>query len=111
MKIKYLLSQYKFITKEMKKEADVYSRLSSVVTSRCCSDELFAQYRASWLRLLELNEKAYNIMYEYRVLSSSVLYRVLFFFGVMPKQNGFRFANGCKSAFNYSQLINLVNLK
>lgn len=110
MKIKSLLNEYKSISKEMKIEAKNYNYLySAVKTSH--SKETFIKYQESWKKLISLNEKAYGVMYEYRKLCGSPLYKVMFFLGVLPKQNSFRFINGSKTQFKYNQMINLVNLK
>jgi hypothetical protein len=110
MKIKNLLSEYKRIAKEMKEEAKNYNYLSLAVRSSH-SKETFTKYQNSWKRLISLNEKAYSIMYEYRKLCGSLSYRVLFFFGILPKQNTFRFIDGRKTQFKYDQMINLLNLR
>ena len=110
MKIKNLLNEYKNISKEMRNEAKNYNYLSSVVmTSR--SKETFIKYQESWKKLISLNEKAYGIMYEYRKLCGSALYKAMFFLGVLPKQNSFRFINGSKTRFKCDLMINLLNLK
>lgn len=110
MKIKSLLSEYKRIANEMKEEAKNYNRLSSAVRTSS-SKEIFVKYHESWKRLLSLNEQAYKIMYEYRKLCGSALYKAMFFIGILPKQNSFRFINGSKTEFKYEQMINLLNLK
>ena len=110
MKIKNLLKEYKSISKEMKIEAKNYNYFSSAVM-HSCSDKTFAEYQKSWKKLISLNEKAYGVMYEYRALCGSLLYKVMFFLGVLPKQNSFRFINGSKTQFKYNQMINLLNLK
>jgi len=111
MKIKKLLMQYKSIAREMKSEARNYNNLAIAVRSRYCSDKTFENYRASWKRLLALNDEAYRVMCEYRRLAGSVLYRALFLLGVMPRQNSFRFIDGSETQFSYNQMINLLNLK
>ncbi len=110
MKIKNLLSEYKSIAKEMKAEAKNYNRLSLAVM-HSCSDRTFAEYKNSWKKLLSLDEKAYHIMYEYRKFSGSFLYKAMFFLGVMPKQNSFRFVNESRTRFKYENMINLLNIK
>lgn len=110
MKIKSLLNEYKRIAKEMKEEAKKYNYLSSAIR-HSCSDKTFAEYRNSWRKLISLNDKAYSIMYEYRTLCGSPLYKAMFFLGILPKQNSFRFINGSKTQFKYEQMINLLNLK
>ena len=110
MKIKSLLSEYKRVVKEMKKEAKRYNYLSSAVM-HSCSEKTFAEYKESWGKLISLNEQAYSIMYEYRTLCGSLFYKTIFFLGVLPKQNSFRFINGSKTQFKYEQMINLLNLK
>lgn len=110
MKIKSLLNEYKNISKEMRKEAKNYNYLfSAVKTSH--SKETFLKYQESWKKLIFLNEQAYHIMYEYRKLCGSIRYKVMFFLGILPKQNSFRFINESKTQFKYDQMINLVNLK
>lgn len=110
MKIKNLLNEYKNISKEMRNEAKNYNYLySAVKTSH--SKETFIKYQESWKKLISLNEKAYSIMYEYRTLCGSIRYKTMFFLGILPKQNSFRFINGSKTQFKYDQMINLVNLK
>lgn len=109
MKIKSLLSEYKRIAKEMKEEVKNYNHLSLAVRTSH-SREICVKYQNSWKRLLSLNEKAYNIMYEYRSLCNSSKYRFLFFVGILPKQNTFRFVNDSKTQFKYDQLINMFNL-
>ena len=111
MKLKDLLKQYKAIANEMKKEAKNYNNLAISVSSRGCSKENYIKFRSSWLRLVSLNEQAYKIMYEYRKLSGSLFYRVLFFLGIMPKQNTFRFISGNCGQFKCVQMINLLNLR
>lgn len=110
MKVTRLLSEYKSIAKEMKEEVKKYNYLSSVVR-HSCSDKTFAEYKDSWKKLISLNEKAYRVMYEYRTLCGSFLYRVLFLLNILPKQNTFRFVDESKTRFKYDQMINLVNLK
>lgn len=110
MKIKSLLNEYKNISKEMRNEAKNYNYLSSAVM-HSCSDKTFAEYKKSWKKLISLNEQAYRIMYEYRTLCGSLIYKTMFFIGLLPKQNSFRFINGSKTQFKYDQMINLVNLK
>lgn len=110
MKIKSLLSEYKSIAKEMKEEAKKYNYLSLAIR-HSCSDKTFAEYKNSWEKLISLNEQAYSIMYEYRTLCGSLLYKVMFFLGVLPKQNSFRFINGSKTQFKCKLMINLLNLK
>ena len=111
MKIKNLLNEYKNISKEMRNEAKNYNRLSFAVRSNYCNKETFAKYQNSWKRLISLNEKAYQIMYEYRKLCNTFSYRFLFFCGFLPKQNTFRFVDESKTQFKYDQMINLLNLK
>lgn len=109
MKIKNLLNEYKNISKEMRNEAKNYNYLSSaVMTSH--SKEIFKKYQESWEKLISLNERAYGVMYEYRELCGSALYKALFFVGVLPKQNSFRFINESKTQFKCEQMINLLNL-
>ena len=110
MKIKSLLCEYKNIAKEMKEEAKRYKYLSSIVEHSLCSDQTFAEYKNSWKRLISLNNEAYGVMYEYRKLCGSIRYKAMFFLGILPKQNSFRFKNGSKTEFNYKQIINLLNL-
>ena len=110
MKIKSLLIQYKNISKEMRNEARNYNYLSLAVRTSH-SKKTFEDYQNSWKKLISLNEKAYSIMYEYRKLSGSFSYKLLFFFGILPKQNSFRFIDGSKTQFKYDQMINLLNLK
>ena len=110
MKLKTLLNEYKNISKEMKAEAKNYNYLSLAVRSSH-SKETFVKYQESWKKLLRLNEKAYKVMYEYRKLCSTFFYRSLFFCGILPKQNSFRFVDGSKTQFNYDQMINLLNLR
>lgn len=110
MKIKKLLNEYKNISKEMRNEAKNYNYLSSAVRTSH-SKETFLKYQESWKKLISLNEKAYGVMYEYRKLCCSLLYKVMFKIGVLPKQNSFRFINGSKTQFKCDQMINLVNLK
>ena len=110
MKIKKLLMQYKAIAKEMKREAQNYNNLS-VTVRFSCSHKTFEDYRASWKRLLALNDQAYSVMCEYRRLAGSGRYRALFLIGVMPRQNSFRFIDGSETQFRYEQMINLLNLK
>lgn len=110
MKIKNLLNDYKNISKEMRKEAKNYNYLSlAVMTSH--SKETFIKYQESWKKIISLNEKAYCIMYEYRKLCGSIRYKAMFFIGVLPKQNSFRFINGSDTQFKCDLMINLVNLK
>lgn len=110
MKIKNLLNEYKNISKEMREEAKKYNYLSlAVMTSH--SKETFIKYQESWKKLISLNEKAYGVMYEYRKICGSFLYKTLFFFGILPKQNTFRFINGSKTQFKCDLMINLLNLK
>ena len=111
MKLKNLLQQYKNISKEMRREAQNYNYLSAAVRSNYCSKETFAKYQNSWKKLISLNEEAYKIMYEYRSLCSRFSYRVLFFLGILPKQNTFRFVDGSKTQFKFDMMINLLNLK
>ena len=111
MKIRSLLSEYKRIAKEMKAEAQNYNYLCKAVRTNYCTEETFEKYRNSWKRLISLNAKAYSIMYEYRTLCNSLKYRFLFFLGVLPKQNSFRFINESKTQFKCDLMINLVNLK
>ena len=111
MKLANLLNQYKSISNEMKAEAKNYNYLCDAVRSNYCTKETFEKYRNSWKRLISLNEKAYNIMYEYRTLCNSLKYRFFFFVGILPKQNTFRFVNDSKTQFDYNQMINLLYLK
>jgi len=111
MKIKSLLSEYKRIAKEMKAEAQNYNYLCNAVRTNYCTKETFEKYRNSWKRLISLNEQAYNIMHEYRTLCNSLKYRFLFFVGILPKQNTFRFVNDSKTQFKCNQMINLLNLR
>ena len=111
MKLTSLLIQYKSISKEMKTEAKNYNNLCDAVRSNHCTKETFAKYRNSWKRLISLNNEAYQIMYEYRTLCNSFKYRFLFFVGILPKQNTFRFTDDSKTFFNYNQMINLLYLK
>ena len=110
MKIQKLAKQYRAISKEMRAEAENYNYLSRAVRSSH-SKETFTKYQNSWKKLISLNEKAYQIMYEYRSLCNRFSYRVLFFFGFLPKQNTFRFVDGSKTQFKYDLMINLLNLK
>ena len=110
LRIKKLLHSYKSVAKEMKAEAKNYNYLSELVET-LNSSKAFYSYRASWKRLIYLNDIAYNIMYEYRELCATPKYKVLFFFGVLPKQHSFRFIEGSKVCFKYSQLINLLSLR
>ena len=110
MKIKSLLNEYKSISKEMRFEAKNYNYLSLAVRTSH-SKEIFVKYQNSWKKLISLNEKAYSIMYEYRKICGSFSYRVLFFFGILPRQNSFRFVDGSKTQFKCNQMINLLNLK
>lgn len=110
MKIKRLLNEYKSISKEMRFEAKNYNYLSlAVKTSH--SKEIFAKYQNSWKKIISLNEKAYSIMYEYRKISGSLLYRVLFFFGILKKQHTFRFIDESKTQFKCDLMINLLDLR
>ena len=111
MKIKKLLQQYKSISNEMRNEAKNYNRLSIAVRSNYCTKETFAKYQNSWKKLISLNETAYSIMYEYRKLCGRFSYRVLFFCGILPKQNTFRFVDESKTQFKCDLMINLLNLK
>ena len=111
MKIKSLLCEYKNIAKEMKEEAKKYNYLSYIVCHSLCSDKTFAEYKNSWKRLIALNNEAYSVMYEYRKLCGSIRYKAMFFLGILPKQNSFRFKSGSKTVFKYQQMINLINLK
>ena len=110
MKIKDLLNDYKNISKEMREEAKNYNYLYLAVRTSH-SEETFIKYQESWKKLISLNEKAYGIMYEYRKLCGSIRYKAMFFLGVLPKQNTFRFINGSKTQFKYDLMINLLNLK
>ena len=110
LRIKKLLQAYKSVAKEMKAEAKNYNYLSELVEIST-SNEAFCSYQASWKRLIYLNDIAYSIMYEYRELCGTPKYKVLFFLGVLPKQHSFRFFEGSKVCFRYSQLINLLNLR
>lgn len=110
MKIKSLLSEYKRIANEMKEEARNYNYLSSAVMNSC-SEKTFAEYKKSWRKLISLNEQAYGVMYEYRTLCGSPLYKTMFFLGVLPKQNSFRFINGSNTQFKCELMINLLNIK
>ena len=110
MKLKELVKQYKTIANEMKKEAKNYNNLCYSVSCGC-SNKTFKSYKESWKRLISLNEEAYRVMYEYRKLSGSAFYRFLFFCGILPKQNTFRFIDESKTRFNCVLLINLLNLK
>lgn len=110
MKINSLLSEYKRIAKEMKSEAKNYNYLYlAVKTSH--SKETFIKFQESWKKLISLNEKAYGIMYEYRKLCGSIRYKAMFFLGILPKQNSFRFINESKTQFKCDLMINLLNLK
>lgn len=110
MKIKNLLNDYKNISNEMREEAKKYNYLSlAVKTSH--SKETFIKYQESWKKLISLNEKAYGIMYEYRKLCGSIRYKAMFFLGILPKQNSFRFINESKTQFKCDLMINLLNLK
>ena len=110
MKIKKLLNEYKNISKEMRNEAKNYNYLSSaVMTSH--SKETFLKYQESWKKLISLNEKAYGAMYEYRTLCCSIRYKAMFFLGILPRQNSFRFINESKTQFKCDLMINLLNLK
>ena len=110
LRVKKLLQAYKSVAKEMKTEAKNYNYLSELVETST-SSEVFCNYQSSWKRLIYLNDIAYNIMYEYRELCGTPKYKVLFFFGVLPKQHSFRFIEGSKVCFRYSQLINLLSLR
>ena len=110
LRVKKLLQAYKSVAKEMKIEAKNYNYLSELVETST-SREVFFNYQASWKRLMYLNDIAYSIMYEYRKICGTPKYKVLFFFGVFPKQHSFRFFGGSKVCFRYSQLINLLSLR
>lgn len=109
MKIKNLLSEYKRISKEMKEEAKNYNNLSLTVRYSHSKD-VFVKYQNSWRKLISLNGEAYQIMREYRTLCGSFSYRVLFFFGILPKQHTFRYTDENKVFFKSEQMINLLNL-
>lgn len=109
MKLKNLAKQYRAISKEMKREAENYNYLSRAVRSSH-SHDTFIKYNESWKKLLRMNEAAYKVMYEYRSLCNRFSYRVLFFIGILPKQNTFRFVDDTKTWFNYDQMINLLKL-
>lgn len=111
MKIKTLVSDYKRIAKEMKEEVKKYKNLASIVEHSFCSDKTFAEYNNSWKRLIALNNEAYSVMYEYRKLCGSIRYKAMFFLGILPKQNTFRFKRGSKTEFKCQLLINLLNLR
>ena len=110
MRITKLLIQYKSISNEMRKEAKNYNYLCDAVKTSSSKDT-FKKYKESWAKLIRLNEDAYRVMYEYRKLCDTFFYRFLFFTGILPKQNTFRFVDERKTQFNCDLLINLLYLK
>ena len=109
MRLSTLRNEYKAIANEMKEEAKNYNYLAKAVR-RSHSHKTFEDYNKSWRKLLDLNEKAYHIMYEYRSLCNSFVYRCMFFVGLLPKQHTFNFTDEKKVQFKYDQLLNLLNL-
>lgn len=110
MRIKNLLNEYKSIAKEMKAEAKNYNCLSKTVRTSS-SKEAFRKYQASWSRLISLNNRAYNIMIEYRELCGTLKYKAMFLLGILPKQHSFRYMEGSRVLFKCNQLVNLVSLE
>lgn len=109
MRIKNLLNEYKSIAKEMKAEAKNYNYLSETVRTSS-SKEAFRKYQASWSRLISLNDRAYNIMVEYRELCGTLKYKAMFLLGILPKQHSFRYMEGSRVCFKHEQLLNLLSL-
>lgn len=109
MRIKNLLNEYKRIAKEMKAEAKNYNYLSETVRTSS-SKEAFRKYQASWSRLISLNDRAYNIMVEYRELCGTLKYKAMFLLGILPKQHSFRYMEGSRVCFKHEQLLNLLSL-
>ena len=109
MRIKNLLNEYKRIAKEMKAEAKNYNYLSETVRTSS-SKEAFRKYKASWSRLISLNDRAYNIMVEYRELCGTLKYKAMFIIGIIPKQHSFRYKEGSRVFFKSEQLLNLLSL-
>lgn len=111
MKLKTLLNEYKNVSKEIRTEAKNYNYLSRALRIANGNKDIFSRYQNSWKKIISLNERSYQIMYEYRKICGSWLYRFLFFFGILKKQNTFRYIDNTKTWFKYDQFINLIYLK
>ena len=110
MRIKNLLNEYKRLANEMKTEAKNYNYLSEIVRTSS-SKEAFRKYRESWRKLISLNDRAYNIMFEYRALCGTLKYKAMFILGILPKQHSFIYKEGSRVLFKCEQLINLLSLQ
>ena len=110
MRVKNLLNEYKRIAKEMKAVEKNYNYLSETV-STSTSKDTFRKYQASWRKLISLNDRAYNIMVEYRELCGTLKYKAMFLLGILPRQHSFRYMEGSRVFIKCEQLLNLLSLQ
>lgn len=108
MKLTKILREYKETVREMKAIAKPYNILKKYINENGkLSDEGWRQYERLWIRALDVNNRAYDLMYEYRKTSETLKYRILFALHICKRQNGFRVYNN-EGAFRYTNLLNTL---
>ena len=108
MRLTKILREYKETVREMKAIAKPFNILTMQKKKNGnLSEEGWKQYERLWHRALDVNNKAYDLMYEYRKTSETLKYRILFALHIVKRQNGFRVYNA-EGAFRYTNLINTL---